>query len=177
MNSSPAFSPGAGTSGETAARIAAFLDAHHVMSLATCGSDGPHAANVFYGRDAFALLWVSDPRSRHSVALEGNPHVAATITADYCDFDEICGLQISGRAHRIAHASERRLARALLEARYPSLKHLSERPAVKQAYESAEFYRLVPSRMVIVDNKRGFGHKDTLDFEAVQPRRRHGPDR
>jgi uncharacterized protein YhbP (UPF0306 family) len=158
-------------SGDTAARIAAFLDAHHVMSLATCGPDGPHAANLFYGRDALALLWVSDPRTRHSMELETNPRVAATVAPDYCDFDEICGVQISGDAHRVAHASERHLTRTLLEARYPSLKRLFDRPTVKQAYETAELYRLVPRRMVIIDNKRGFGHKDTLEFEAFDARR------
>jgi len=164
MDISPALSRDTSMSGDTAARVAAFLDAHYVMSLATCGPNGPHAANVFFGRDAFMLLWVSDPRTRHSVELETDPRVAATVAPDYRDFDEICGVQISGDAHRIVHASERRLARTLLEARYPSLKHLSDRPPVKQAYESAELYRLVPRRMVIIDNKRGFGHKDALDF-------------
>jgi hypothetical protein len=158
-------------SGDTAARIAAFLDAHHVMSLATCGPNGPHAANVFFGRDAFMLLWVSDPQARHSGELEIDPRVAATVAPDYCDFDEICGVQISGEAYRIVHASERDIARALLEARYPSLKHLPDRPPIKRAYESAELYRLVPRRMVIIDNKRGFGHKDVLDFAALEPRR------
>ena len=59
--------------------------------------------------------------------------------------------------------------RALLETRYPSLKRLSDRPSIKQAYDSAELYQLVPRRIVIIDNKRGFGHKDTLDFEAFEP--------
>jgi hypothetical protein len=27
-----------------------------------------------------------------------------------------------------------------------------------------EFYRLEPTRMVLIDNSRGFGHKDTLDL-------------
>jgi uncharacterized protein len=177
MDSSPAPAPVAGLSGDTPARIAAFLDAHHVMSLATSGSHGPHAANLFYARDAFALLWVSDPQTRHSMELEADPRVAATVTPDFCDFDVICGVQISGAAHRIARASELRLARTLLEARYSSLQRLSDRSAVKQAYESAALYRLVPSRIVIIDNKRGFGHKDVLDFEAFEPGRRHGPDR
>jgi uncharacterized protein len=165
MDMPPALSREPG-SDDTAARIAAFLDAHHVMSLATCGPHGSHAANLFYVRDALALLWVSDPLTRHSLALEANPLVAATVAPDYGDFHEICGVQISGDARRIADASERHLARALLEARYPSLQRLSDRPHVKQAYESAALYRLVPRRMVIIDNKRGFGHKDTLEFET-----------
>jgi uncharacterized protein YhbP (UPF0306 family) len=156
---------------DTAARITAFLDAHHVMSLATCGPLGPHAANLFYARDGFSLLWVSDPEARHSVALETNPQVSATVAPDYRDFNEIRGVQISADAHRIADAAEQRRARGLLEARYPFLQRLSDQPALKEAYETAEIYRLVPREMVIIDNTRGFGHKDALDLRASeQPR-------
>ena len=81
---------------DLADRIAEFLDAHHVMSLATCGPHGPHAANVFYARDGFSLLWVSDPQSRHSRNIEINPQVSATIAPDYRDFAEIRGVQIFG---------------------------------------------------------------------------------
>lgn len=164
MESSPATSRKTCVSGDIAGRIAAFLDAHHVMSLATCGAHGPHAANVFYALDGFSLLWVSDPQTQHSATLETNPRVGATVAPDYRDFDEIRGVQISGDAHRIADASERHRARSLLEARYPLLQRLSDRPALRQAYESAELYRLVPRKMVMIDNTRGFGHKDTLDL-------------
>jgi uncharacterized protein YhbP (UPF0306 family) len=151
---------------ETASRIAAFLDAHHVMSLATTGPQGPHAANLFYARDGFALLWVSDPRSRHSAELEADPRVAATVAPDDQDFAAICGLQISGEAHRLRSTSHSGCARALLEARYPFLRHLSDRSDLQQAYESAELYRLVPRRLVLIDNRRGFGHKETLDLDT-----------
>ena len=83
---------------ELADRIAAFLDAHHVMSLATLGPDGPHAANLFYARDGFTLFWVSDPASRHSVEVGADTRVAATIARDYSDYATIQGLQASGRA-------------------------------------------------------------------------------
>ena len=76
---------------QTAGRIAAFLDAHHVMSLATSGRQGSHAANVFYIRDGAALLWVSDRESRHSLDIENNPSVAATVAPDYSDIAEIQG--------------------------------------------------------------------------------------
>jgi len=151
-----------------AERIIAFLDAYHVMSLATCGPHGPHAANLFYARDGFSLLWVSDPQTRHSVALEADPRVAATVAPDYRDFDEIRGVQISGDAHRIVDATERTRARGLLEARYPLLQRLSDRPSVKQAYETAELYRLAAREIVIIDNTRGFGHKDVLSVPAFE---------
>jgi uncharacterized protein YhbP (UPF0306 family) len=152
---------------ETATRITAFLDAHHVVSLATCGPDGPHAATVFYVRDGLALLWVSDPNSRHSAELAADARVAATVAPDYFEFDNILGVQISGRAHAITDASERANAERLLQTRYSSLKRLSEGPpALREAYERAEFYRLEPTRLVLIDNSRGFGHKDTLELRG-----------
>src|SRR5208337_3890492 len=83
---------------QTAARVVAFLDAHHVASLATCGGPGPHAANVFYVREEFALLWVSDPGSRHSVDLGAEPRIAATVAPDCFDMDDVRGVQLSGNA-------------------------------------------------------------------------------
>jgi uncharacterized protein YhbP (UPF0306 family) len=153
-------------SAETAFRIAAFLDAHHVMSLATSGPQGPHAANVFYARDGFALVWVSGPQSRHSAELEADPRVAATVAPDYQDFAKICGVQISGEAHRLHGASQLSRACALLETRYTFLRQLFDQSSIKQAYESAAFYRLVPRRVALIDNRRGFGHKEALDLDA-----------
>jgi uncharacterized protein YhbP (UPF0306 family) len=151
----------------TAVRVAAFLDAHHVASLATCGMHGPHAANVFYVREQFALLWVSDPRSRHSVDLEAEPRIAATIAPDCFDMDEIRGVQISGNAHVITNESRRVRARLLLEARYPCVKRLHGASSMKDAYTDMEFYRLEAMRIVLIDNSRGFAHKETLKLEAI----------
>jgi uncharacterized protein YhbP (UPF0306 family) len=151
---------------DTGARIIAFLDAHHVMSLATAGAHGPHAANVFYVRDGFALMWVSHPASRHSIELEAEPRVAATIAPDYTDFADVRGVQMSGYALRITDASERTRARTLLEARYPFLRKLSLAPqALLEAFARIQFYRLEPLVITLIDNSRGFGHKDTLEFK------------
>jgi hypothetical protein len=37
--------------------------------------------------------------------------------------------------------------------------------AMREAYARMEFYRLEPTRMVLIDNSRGFGHKETLELE------------
>ena len=153
-----------------AARIASFLDAHHVMSLATCGAQGAHAANLFYARDGLSILWVSDRQSTHSTNIGINPQVSATIAPDYSDFDEICGVQIFGNAHRVGDAAERSSARSLLAKRYPALQRLSDRPMIEQAYSSAEAYRLVPNKIIMIDNWRGFAHKETLDLQPARKR-------
>ncbi len=150
---------------QLAERIVAFLDAHHVMSLATVGPQGPHAANLFYARDGFTLFWVSDPASRHSAELEAGATVAATIAHDYSDYATIQGLQVGGRARRLGDDAERARARQILEARYPFLRQLLD-AEVRDSYARAQIYRLDVGRFVLIDNTRGFGHKDVLEVAA-----------
>lgn len=144
--------------------IRAFLDTHHVMSLATVLGGGAHAASVFYAIDGFSLAWTSDPDSRHSVALMGDPRVAATIAPDYDDFLRIRGLQVHGRASRL-EGEEAKRARELLRERYPFLRELDHLPeALRAAAERAAYYRLDPESMTLIDNTRGFGDKRTLSL-------------
>ena len=152
---------------ELRAEILAFLDAHTVMSLATSGADGGHAASLMYARDGLALYWVSDPESRHSREIEADPRVAATIAPDYDDFKEIHGLQIHGRARRLDSAAARAKGIARLAARYPFLKQFLSGPAelVRQMGKAA-VYRLEPERITLIDNARGFGHRDVLELEG-----------
>jgi uncharacterized protein YhbP (UPF0306 family) len=152
---------------DAAARIVAFLDSCHVMSLATQDDDGPHAANLFYACDRFALVWLSDPATRHSRQLERQPRVAVTIAPDYSDFPQIRGLQLVGRADRLVDPAERARARHCLETRYRFLNNAAQAPhELRQAYLRAELYRLVPARITFIDNTRGLGFKEMLEFDA-----------
>lgn len=151
---------------DLAPRIETFLDAHHVMALATVGDAGAHAASLMYAREGFTLYWTSDLQSRHSVHLERDARATATIAPDYTDFRVIRGLQIAGRARRLAD-TETEAARAALVARYSFLAELaSGPPKLREAFERAAFYALVPERITLIDNARGFGHKETLTLPA-----------
>jgi len=157
------------TEKDLAERIASFLAAHHVLSLAT---SGPHAANLFYACDGMALVWVSDSDARHSRAIATDPHVAATIAPDCTDFAVIKGLQIAGQAYKVTELEKARHL-ALLEARYPFLKQLADAPMeLRKAYASIAAYRLEPARIVLIDNTKGFGHKETLDLSGLPRTRR-----
>jgi uncharacterized protein YhbP (UPF0306 family) len=146
-------------------QIGAFLAAHHVMSLATFGSGGPHATSLFYACDGLAPVWVSEPDTQHSRDIEADPRVAATVAPDYSDFSAIQGVQISGAARRIEAADERIRHMAQLEARYPFLGQLAAGPLkLRQAYARTAVYRLQPARIVLIDNSKGFGHKETLEL-------------
>lgn len=150
---------------ELGRQIGAFLDAHHVMSLATLGAGGPHATSLFYACDGLALLWVSDPDSQHSREIEADPRVSATVAPDYTDFAVIRGVQITGTARRVVAVGERMLFLAKLAARYAFLGQLASAPAkLRAAYARTAVYRLQPVRIVLIDNTKGFGHKETLEI-------------
>jgi uncharacterized protein YhbP (UPF0306 family) len=146
-------------------QIGSFLAAHHVMSLATFGSSGPHATNLLYACDGLALVWVSDPDTQHSCEIEADSRVAATVAPDYSDFAAIRGVQIAGSARRIVAADERTRNLAQLEARYSFLGQLAAGPSrLREAYARTAVYRLEPARIVLIDNMKGFGHKETLEI-------------
>lgn len=72
-------------------------DIFQILDGLPIGREDPHVANLFYACDGFALIWLSDPASRHSRDVDAEPRVAATIAADFADFTEIRGLQIRGQ--------------------------------------------------------------------------------
>lgn len=142
--------------------IRAFLQAHHVVSLATVTGGRPHAASLMFAVEDLTLYWTSDPGARHSIAIEADARVAATIAPDYEDFRAIRGLQIGGRARKLGE-SESDHARELLGQRYAFLRQLDRLPAaLRAAIARAAYYRLDPETITLIDNTRGFGTKRTL---------------
>lgn len=164
----PAAPDSAWTAPSLRAEIQAFIAAQHTVSLATVGDDGhAHGTSLLYVPDGVGLLWTSDPRSRHSQYLAARPRVTVTIAPDYNDFAAIRGVQMAGEAERLSGAIETARAAALLVARYSFLARLAGAPAkLREAWNKASFYRFVPSRITLIDNTRGFGHKATLLVDA-----------
>ncbi|MBE0640822.1 MAG: pyridoxamine 5'-phosphate oxidase family protein, partial [Bacteroidales bacterium] len=62
-------------------RILRFIAEHHVLSLATCSSEGPWCASCFYvylpHRNVF--IFTSNEDTRHAQEMLANPRVAGTI--------------------------------------------------------------------------------------------------
>ncbi len=147
------------------AEIEGFLAAHHTVSLATVDDQGmPHAANVLYAVDGLALYWMSDTQTRHSRHMEARPRVTATVAPDYADFRLIRGVQMFGRARRLAGDESLAAARRMV-ARYGFLAELANGPAaLRAAFENAGFYCLGPDRITLIDNTQRFGHKETLEL-------------
>ena len=146
-------------------RIEAFLGEHHVMTLATSGAAGPWAAAVFYASDGLTLYFVSAPGSRHSLEIEASGAVAATIHAECRDWREIRGVQLEGAASRLDGAA--RAAAALCYGRkFPLVANLASAPAeIAIALARVAWYQVLPRRIRLIDNTRGFGHKEELRLE------------
>jgi uncharacterized protein YhbP (UPF0306 family) len=149
------------TSGGLRSRVQAYLAAHHVMTLATHGGDGPWAAAVFYVHEGWTLYFLSAPTSRHSRNIMQNPHVAATIQEDYEEWEEIKGIQLEGAAARLSGAQEERV-RGLYAAKFPLLR--DPPAAIAQAMSRIGWYRVAPERAWFVDNSVAFGHRDEVDL-------------
>lgn len=135
-----------------AERVAAFLTAHHVLTLATVDEDGPGAAALFYAvDDAMSLYVLSDPGTRHGRALARDARVAATIQSETTDWMAITGLQLRGTARQLAEDDE---ARHLYLSRFPIAATLMSSGAPHR------FYRIAPRWMRLIDNSRGLGFKE-----------------
>ncbi|HEY4689875.1 MAG TPA: pyridoxamine 5'-phosphate oxidase family protein, partial [Anaerolineae bacterium] len=110
---------------------------------------------VFYvNDDALNLYWMSGERSRHSMNLARVGRVAATVHNDTWDWRDIQGVQIEGEARAITDPDERDRAWALFRGKFPFTSEF-----VDQIVRSS-FYVLVPRWIRLVDNTRGYGHRE-----------------
>jgi uncharacterized protein YhbP (UPF0306 family) len=151
-------------------QILEFLNAHHVLSLATCSADGPWAAALFYVCDAdLNLYFLSDPATRHCRDIERDARVAVTVNLNHADWTEIRGLQIGARAAAVAAGEREAIEQHYLE-RFPDIRALVTEPRVPQAqaiaqrFTASRFYRIAPQRIRLIDNTRGFGYREELQL-------------
>lgn len=84
---------------ETANKI---MQKGYIMSLATADRNGPWVADVIYFFNSkLEIYWISLTTARHSMAIEKNPKVAASITVSNRPNQKIMGLQMEGIAKRV----------------------------------------------------------------------------
>lgn len=146
--------------------VAEYLQRHHVMTLATCGVDGPWAAAVFYANAGDRLFFISSPGSRHCRNLAQDPRCAATIQEDYSGWAQIKGIQLEGQVSEI-QGEEALRARQCYGDKFPLVGQLASAPAaIVEAFAKVRWYRLQPRRMHFIDNSQGFGHRDEIDLSA-----------
>jgi uncharacterized protein len=143
-----------------------FLARHHVMSLATQGSEGPWAAAVFYVHDDQGLVFLSSPGTRHCHNLALDARCAATIQQDYEDWPQIQGVQLEGRVQELS-GDDQTQARQRYAQTYPIAGLAASVPApIAKALAKVHWYRLRPDRLYLIDNTRGFGQRSEFVLTA-----------
>lgn len=136
------------------------LAACTVLNLACVGEDGaPHACAVFYAPAADgSLVFVSSRSTRHGRVLAARPEgvpVAFTIQDDDQTWQTLRGIQGRGTCHRQTGA-DLEAARATYTARFP---FVTADDRLADVLAAADHWRIRPSRLRLIDNSRGFGHK------------------
>ena len=148
--------------------IIAFLDAQTAMTVATVDGDTPWATSLYYARDNdLNLFFLSSGHTRHCTNIAGNPRVAATIIGDEKDWQILRGVQIDATAERVAPAGLTQAA-GVYFGRYPEFREAVGAPqnadeqALVEALQYVHFYKLAPRMIRLIDNGKGFAHKDEL---------------
>ena len=145
-------------------KLLAYLDQHHVATLATQGPDGPWASAVFYVNDGLILYFLSAPTARHSRNLEADPRVAATVQEDYSAWRQIKGVQLEGRVSRL-DAVESLRAAACYARKFAFTDALQAPSAIAAAMKKIAWYRLESACLYLIDNSIGLGHRERFDVE------------
>ncbi len=144
-----------------------YMDSHNTVSLATERDGVPHAASVFFVNIGFDIYFFSSPTSRHGDNCSYNPRVSATINEDYSDWQSIKGIQLEGFVKNIGGILENvRISRAYVK-KFPDVVDFLFSPkklgqAIAQKVAGVKFYKLEPSRIYLINNELGFGHRDEL---------------
>ena len=139
------------------------LRTHTVLTLATVYRGEPHAVSLMYANEGFALYWVSDPRSRHSLALAESSRASVTVAGHFADFRDIEGLQCRGAARTVGRKAASTRGFQVLADRYPFLQEFLSGPAkLVRRLDLAAVYRFDPEEVTLIDNAQGFGHKEAV---------------
>lgn len=128
-------------------RIVKFIERHHVMTLATEGSDGaPYCCNAFYSFDKGrgVLVFASGEETLHAQQMLSCPMVAASIVLESRVVGKLQGVQITGRVSRSEEAEDRAVY-------LKSFPYAAVMPLV--------LWRLEVEFIKLTDNRLGFGKK------------------
>ena len=126
-------------------KIAAFVQQHHVMTLATVRDGTPYATPLFYAYDAErnCFIFASSEETEHTSQMLANPSVAAGIYLETDTVGKIQGLQCTGEVSAADETDTK-----CYFGRFPYARPM--RPML---------WRLDPVWMKLTDNRLGFGKK------------------
>jgi uncharacterized protein YhbP (UPF0306 family) len=135
-------------------RILEILEKGYLLSLGTVDDGGVWVSEVIYIYDEnFNIYWMSEPKNRHSKAIDMDSSVAGTITISNHFKEKDFGIQISGTAKK---AEENKISLMI--------KYLKKRgvniPSKPLDLMKKDFvwYKMTPTKIELVDQE-SFGYE------------------
>ena len=122
------------------------------LTLATLDADGtPRATPLYFAvDDALRLLFLSGGETIHASNLSRRPEAAAALYPAVDDWRALRGLQLKGQVETLGPAPHRPEFAIYLD-RFPFAAGLA--PQI----ETSLLFRLAPTWIRLIDNRRGFG--------------------
>jgi len=95
------------------------------------------------------------------ICIADNRRAAGTIQEDYHDWAAIKGIQLEGSVELLS-GQEKERAISIYAQKYPLIQ--ADSGPIQAALEVMNWYRLTPKRLYLVDNSKGFGHRDEVEL-------------
>lgn len=142
-----------------------FAELCHIMTLAVSKENMPWTAPVYYIYSAGKFWFFSSPDSRHIIeAALNSGSAAASVYSDPHGWNEIKGLQMTGKIKEGFFSSGSALAFAKYLAKFSFVKNMlkgSERMGLSEFQTAfrAVWYFFEPDVVYYSDNSKGFGFR------------------
>ena len=130
-------------------RITRFFKKHHVLTIATAVNKEPWCANCFYVylKEENALVFTTDPATRHGQEFLKNPLVAGSVVLETMILGKIRGIQFQGTVSELSDKISQKAQTAYLK-RFPA--------AILMA---THLWVVRLTYIKMTDNRLGFGKK------------------
>lgn len=139
----------------------------HTMTIATVGDTIPWAAPVYYANIREFFYFFSSPESRHIRNALASGHAAAAIHAEGRSWQNLQGIQMSGKIVEISHAGQEPKAIIayvkkfpLVKTFFPGIQNLNLSSFISRFH--ATFYCFQPDYIVFMDNSLSFGFRQEI---------------
>lgn len=135
-------------------KILSFLKKHHVLTIATSVGKEPWCANCFYVylEDENALVFTTDPETRHGAEFLKNELVAGSVVLETRIIGKIRGLQFQGLVSEVPEDSGSKARKAYLK-RFPVAMLMD-----------THLWVIKLTHIKYTDNRLGFGKKLVWDL-------------
>jgi uncharacterized protein YhbP (UPF0306 family) len=137
------------------------------MTLATAQKNVSWAAPVYYASIGFKFYFFSDPKSRHIQECTESDQASAAIFFPASTWQEIRGIQMSGRIHPLSIGLESFQALRAYLKKYPFTKDFFDSDQQMNLDDfvkrfKVKLYRFQPALLYYSDNKIRFGFRERV---------------